>query len=201
MWLFLALASFLVFYKLFVSYYLGNVIRPSQLDRPLIFARGWFHCAVWSLGLLLLGLSALFAYLVNGWLVIVPLILAFILPGWNASKREAELDAAIKKSIVTHYELKEQGVPQSEIFKRVLAAVAGPTARDYVFLLESGNHDWDLERVIQYVILPAKGLWSYQPGQGLRGAERSAQIGQRIRGFMASFERVRVIHDETTAQK
>jgi hypothetical protein len=166
----------------------------------LIFARRWFHLAIWSLGLLLLGLSMLFSYLVSGWLVAVPLILAFILLGWKGLKRESELDAAIKKSIVTHYELKKQGVPEPDIFKRVLVVVAGAEAQDYEFLLESSDHNWDLERFIQYVVLPAKKLYSYQPGQGVRGAEESAQIRDRIRGFMASFERLRVLN-EHTAQK
>lgn len=137
----------------------------------------------------------LFSYLVSGWLVPVPLVLGFILPSWRASKRESELDAAIKKSIVTHYELKEQGIAEPEIFKRVLVAVAGTEAADYEFLLESSDRNWDLERLIQYLILPAKRL--YSPGQGLRGTEESTQVRQRIRGFIASFERLRAVHQDT----
>ncbi|HEY3975398.1 MAG TPA: hypothetical protein VGM18_20530 [Candidatus Sulfotelmatobacter sp.] len=195
MWIFLGLASFLLFYKLFISYYLGNAGR-GPLDSPPVFARSWFHRVVWSLALLLLGLSALFSYAVSGWLVPVPLILALILPGWKAFRRDAELDATIKKSIVTHYELKGQGVPEPEIFKRVVTIVAGAEAEDYEFLWESADYDWDLERVIQYIILPAKKLHSNHPGQGVHGVEASVEVRNRIRGFVASFERLRVGHEE-----
>lgn len=62
---------------------------------------------------------------------------------------------------------------------------------------QAGDHNWDLERLIQYVILPAKRLYSYQPGQAVHGAEENAQMRDRIRGFIDSFERLRKLHEET----
>jgi len=201
MWAVLGIVSFLLFCKLFISYYLGNVDRSPQ-ERPLIFARGWFHATIWSTGLLLLGISVAFLYFVSGWLTPIPVILAIILPRWRATKRVSELDAVIKKCIVTNYELTSQGIPKPDIYRQILNSVAGAAGRDYEGVFETADlEDWDLARAIQYVILPAKGLYSYQPGRGLQGAQTNAAMAERIKGFIAAFERLRSTHDQSSVTR
>jgi hypothetical protein len=114
----------------------------------------------------------------------------------------SELDAVIKKCIVTHYELMMQGVPKPEIYRRILNSVAGAAGRDYEGVFETTDLEgWDLARAIQYVILPAKGLYSYQPGGGLQGAQTNAEMGERINGFIAAFERLRSTHEQIPASR
>jgi hypothetical protein len=108
----------------------------------------------------------------------------------------------IKESIVTYYELSRRGVPEPEIYKGVLDSVVGTEGQDYREMFEGrDNKSWDLESAIQYVILPAKGLYRYQAGGGLRGSEANAVMRDRIKGFIASFERLRVAHEENSAKQ
>ena len=147
-------------------------------------------------------MSVVFLYFVSGWLTPIPVVLAFLLPGWRASKRASELDAVIKKCIVTHFELTNQGVRKPEIYRRILNSVVGTAGRHYEGIFETTDlEDWDLARAIQYVILPAKGLYSYQPGSGLQGAQANAEMGERIKGFIATFERLRSTHDQISATR
>lgn len=198
MWIGLSLLSFLLFYSLFIAYYLKHVSRPA-FDRPLAFARGWFHAVIWFLGLLLLGFSAIFCYLVIPWLVAVPLVLAFVAVGRQSAKRESELDHVIKESIATYYELSRRGVPEPEIYKGVFDSIVGTEGQDYRELFEGRDKSWDLESAIQYVILPAKGLYRYQAGGGLRGVEANAVLRDRIKGFISSFEHG--AHKENSAKQ
>src|SRR5271166_6518515 len=111
-----AVVAFLLFYFLVVRWYLPTMWDVPNWDRPLVFSRSWFHVSVWLTAVFLFLVSVIGLFTVNWWLSLVPFVVLFALIAKQRFKKESKIDATIKKAILLHYELKQKGLPEHDIY-------------------------------------------------------------------------------------
>ena len=197
MWVPIAALAFLLFYLLVIRWYLPTMWDVPSWDRPLAYRTRWLHAAVWLIGIFLFVASVVAICMVSGWLFFVPFILLFALTARQRFKKESQIDATIKKAIVLHYELTQQGMPEPDVYKQIAKQLTNISEDELSHHFDS-PHEWTLERLVQYLILPLNDLWHFDMGAGATGvvAADNFAMANRIKAFRQSFEGLRAAHEE-----
>lgn len=191
LWIATAALAFLLLYFLVVRWYLPTVWDVPNWDWPPAYHTWWLHAAVWLIALVLFSVSVVAVCIVSGWLSFIPFVLLLVLISKQRFRRESQIDATIKKAIVLHYELKQRGVSEPDIYKQIAAQLTDlPEDRLRHYFDSSPGHEWTLEILIQYLILPSLELWQRSAGFHMADVEAAA-MRDRIRGFQQSFESLR----------
>ncbi len=162
-------------------------------DRPPLFRRNWFHAAIWLAGTLTFVASVLSLWVVNAWLCLVPFALLVLFVGRSRFRRESQVDAVIKKAILLEYELKRQGLVEQEVYRQIAKQLTNIGDDDLNYYFDS-KHEWTLENLIQFLILPLMELWHHDSGSQAADIADMATMRDRIKGFRESFEGLRVIN-------
>lgn len=143
MWV-LGLVLFYLFYRVAIVYYFGMFFKPS-LERPMASIYRWFHPTIITISVVLFLASALFFFLTNPWLAIVPLPLTAIFLMAFANRTNNRREKMLEKAVEIQVTMEREGRPQTEINKAVYLGVTGE-----VYSLET---DSDLKYFMLYCVL------------------------------------------------